>query len=353
MDKEKTGRFIKEQREKCGLTQSELAEKLITSRENISKWERGLAIPNTEYLKALCEILNCNVVDLLSAGERNRAADKIIYELMDKYVIFVKRVCYVAVTVVFLLLIAFLTHYFVNNYNSVKLYSVSGEKDGYKVLKSLIFVNKEKCFFTFGGFTTPEDDEIKKITIYYDDIDNQNNVIYSSDKIPTLVIFGLKEYDWDKIENDLKVQMITKNKVIYFDLIVEITYKNNHLLKEENNYINSIDYQKASDLPSYIDDKFIYDAKTDSYVYAYTENNTDVTIKYDYANKKLSIAEITKNLETRIETLGINKDIWFIDPYFNEYFYDVSKKECINNECTSDELAMIESYIKKYNQYLN
>ena len=171
MDKQKTGIFIKEHREKCNLTQDDLADKLNTSRENISKWERGLAVPNTEYLKKLCEVLNCDVIDFLKAGERNEHIDKIIYELMDKYVIFVKKAISVVAVFIFFVILIFLTHYFFKNYNSVKIYNIYGEKDSYKVLNSILFVNKKKCFFVFNGFVAPDGEEIKKITLYYDDID--------------------------------------------------------------------------------------------------------------------------------------------------------------------------------------
>ena len=85
MNKEVVGKFIKEQRAKIGITQQDLAEILCTSRENISKWERGLAIPNTEYLKPLCKTLKVPITDLLAGKIESDKEDasNVIYDIMD------------------------------------------------------------------------------------------------------------------------------------------------------------------------------------------------------------------------------------------------------------------------------
>ena len=46
MDNEKFGAFIGELRREKHLTQKELAEKLFISDKAVSKWERGLSVPN-------------------------------------------------------------------------------------------------------------------------------------------------------------------------------------------------------------------------------------------------------------------------------------------------------------------
>lgn len=351
MDKEKTGIFIKEQREKCGLTQDELADKLNTSRENISKWERGMAIPNTEYLKALCEILNCNVVDLLAAGERDRNADKVIYNLIDRHFIFARKVCCAIATIVFFGILCFLLYYFFENYNSIKLYSITGEKDSYKVLNSLFIVNKDKCFFTFGGFIAPEDETIKEITIYYDDINNEDNIIYNSDKIPTLITFSVKDLDMEKIENDLKIQLITNSNIISFNLELEIIYKNNHLLNEDANYKAELHNELGENLPSFIDDNFTYDYKTDSYIYTYTEDETEVEIKYDYSTKHVYILERQKNSEINLSNAQ-HGFIFFVNEVGDECIYDINKKVCSNGDDKNYDTQLVESYLDKYKRYL-
>ena len=69
MNQIKTGRFIAECRKKAGLTQMQLAEKLGITDKAISKWERGMAMPDTSIMLELCDILGISVNELLS-GEK-------------------------------------------------------------------------------------------------------------------------------------------------------------------------------------------------------------------------------------------------------------------------------------------
>jgi len=70
MNQQKTGRFIAECRKNANLTQMQLADKLGITDKAISKWERGVAMPDTSIMLELCDILNISVNDLL-IGEKN------------------------------------------------------------------------------------------------------------------------------------------------------------------------------------------------------------------------------------------------------------------------------------------
>lgn len=52
-------------RKKHGLTQMELAEKLSVSRQAISRWEVGAAVPSTDNLKILSDLYGVSVDDIL------------------------------------------------------------------------------------------------------------------------------------------------------------------------------------------------------------------------------------------------------------------------------------------------
>ena len=52
-------------RKKNGLTQMELAEKLNVSRQAISRWEVGAAVPSTDNLKTLSDLYGVSVDDIL------------------------------------------------------------------------------------------------------------------------------------------------------------------------------------------------------------------------------------------------------------------------------------------------
>ena len=65
IDKEKFGSFVAQLRKEKGLMQKELAEKLYVSDKAVSKWERGLSIPDVAILVPLAEILGVTVTELL------------------------------------------------------------------------------------------------------------------------------------------------------------------------------------------------------------------------------------------------------------------------------------------------
>ena len=69
MNQIKIGRFIAEQRKKVNLTQAQLSEKLGITDKAVSKWERGLTMPDTSLMLELCDILKISVNELLS-GEK-------------------------------------------------------------------------------------------------------------------------------------------------------------------------------------------------------------------------------------------------------------------------------------------
>lgn len=72
MNQEKIGKFISQKRKKVNLTQEELAEKLNISKNAVSKWERGLNLPNVSIMQELCEILNITIIELLNGEETTK-----------------------------------------------------------------------------------------------------------------------------------------------------------------------------------------------------------------------------------------------------------------------------------------
>lgn len=69
MDVSKIGRFISELRREKGMTQKELAQNLGVSDRAVSKWERGINLPDAGLFEPLCGIFEITVSELLR-GER-------------------------------------------------------------------------------------------------------------------------------------------------------------------------------------------------------------------------------------------------------------------------------------------
>ena len=61
---------IVELRKKNGLSQDELAEKVLVTRQAVSRWETGETIPNTETLKLLSKLFNVTINTLLGSPQQ-------------------------------------------------------------------------------------------------------------------------------------------------------------------------------------------------------------------------------------------------------------------------------------------
>ncbi len=68
MDLQKIGAYIAGKRKSLGLTQRELAEKLGMSDKSVSKWERGVCLPDVSVYRELCDILGISLNEFF-AGE--------------------------------------------------------------------------------------------------------------------------------------------------------------------------------------------------------------------------------------------------------------------------------------------
>ena len=69
MNQIKIGKFIADCRKKANLTQLQLSEKLGITDKAISKWERGLALPDASIMLEICDIFGITVNELLN-GEK-------------------------------------------------------------------------------------------------------------------------------------------------------------------------------------------------------------------------------------------------------------------------------------------
>ncbi len=93
MDQEKIGKFIKELRIEKGLTQSQFAEMLGVSNMAVSKWERGINIPDISIVKEISEKFGVSIGDILlgEVTDKNmlvkKSKKKLIFIILGSLVI--------------------------------------------------------------------------------------------------------------------------------------------------------------------------------------------------------------------------------------------------------------------------
>lgn len=96
MDTQKFGTFIAQCRKEKGMTQSELAAKIMVTDKAISRWERGKGFPDINLLLPLAEALEVSVFELMHSERQKEKAqllqdDTVIVHLMENAVEMNKR----------------------------------------------------------------------------------------------------------------------------------------------------------------------------------------------------------------------------------------------------------------------
>lgn len=91
MDAQKFGTFIAQCRKEKGMTQSELAAKIMVTDKAVSRWERGKGFPDINLLLPLAEALEVSVLELMHSERQKEKVqlfqdDTIIVHLMENAV---------------------------------------------------------------------------------------------------------------------------------------------------------------------------------------------------------------------------------------------------------------------------
>ena len=75
---------IRTVRKNRGFTQEDLASRLHVTRQTISKWEKGLSVPDAEMLSRLADELEVSVSELLGAKIETEAEENAIVEQLSR-----------------------------------------------------------------------------------------------------------------------------------------------------------------------------------------------------------------------------------------------------------------------------
>lgn len=88
MNQEQIGKFIATLRKEKKLTQKDLSNILNVTDKSVSKWERGICLPDVSLYRPLCEILGITLNDFF-AGEKieeekyKEVADQNLYQALE------------------------------------------------------------------------------------------------------------------------------------------------------------------------------------------------------------------------------------------------------------------------------
>ena len=375
MDNKKIGEFILKLRKEQKLTQDELAEKIPISRQAVSKWERGITIPDSATLLKLSEIFNVSINEILCGQKLNLKNKKEINNLsLNLYnkIIKNKKIIRLLIGCIILLFIMFLSYYFINQYNSIQIYIINGQSENFLVSNGLFIETNYKKYFKIDNLEHSNQYTINSITLFYKDKNNNDILIYSINDNKGILFTDYACYnEYLPKENIKRIVNNLYLKIIYNDDLQEIMkldlkrdYINNELIFKKDEYIkdnslknkdnttynneyikNSIKekYQKDGILFSFINE----DIKTKK-TFVYNEISDELIYNIYNSNNQLE--------ESYIYTL-LNNSITFIK-YENQeikysYIENNGKIECDFGDCLGDSNNIINNFWKDLMKTIN
>lgn len=168
MNQEKTGKIIRENRLKLGLTQNQLGDILGVSFKTISRWENGNYMPDISMLIPLSKALNISLNELLDSSKPEEKIVEVARKGLDKKQ---KKIYYLEIIIlIFLLFIIFMMgrKIYIDNYYK----NIEYDKDKMECLISddkILLTFKNYSPFTYYSYKiVDEENEYIFVNIHYD-----------------------------------------------------------------------------------------------------------------------------------------------------------------------------------------
>ena len=321
---EKVGRFIKEQREKNHMSQTELASLMFVSRQAISQWENGVHLPDIDKLEPLADILHVELAELLKGEnitdqkeQKNVLVDTIKTKNKQKKKII--KTFSIIIVVLVIILLAFLINYFINSYKSLKIYSVSYENENFEVYGVMV-LSRTQTYFNIGTshidvqnmkLYVKNGEEEKTINQVEDSIIKIRNNAGYNETINYNNIEGLSKQIYLKItakdDNEydvpLEVYKFSENtNLFFFDKAEDIN--------------EELDPETSKKIPEKIKNEFTLEG--DCYRLTHEKDNGVVIINYYYKTNKFEVY--------------VNTDKECITWIYNKQIANIVYSKSINNE---------------------
>lgn len=190
MNQVEIGKFIRELRKEKNMSQNDLAKKLYLSRNAISRWENGHNLPDSSTFSLLAKLFDVSTDELLlgkriDKNERQNEVSVLTLTMVDyghKQNKIIRRLIMVLVT----LLLVFFCYYFINSYNSIKVYIMSGKSENFSTKDGIFVVTNDNMYFRLGNLEFNDDISVEEATLFYKKGDEEI-LIFSSDNYDILL----------------------------------------------------------------------------------------------------------------------------------------------------------------------
>lgn len=304
-------------RQERKLTQKEIGDIIGVSDRTISKWENGTTVPDLCQIRNICKKLEISP-SLLIKSEKKLSDN--ITNLRRKIGKILNYILHNIFLITFILVFILLLLYFINNYNSIKIYDLKYNSENISFENGYLFKTKVTNILIINDIKinkikyNPIDTKVKLYTL----VNGDKKIIYTSENLNNIYIEENKS-GADLLSKDV-IESIKQNLYLLietkdennneYNYECQITFKekynNNKLLYKsyiKNNYVDTLgfpfdnltDSPKINNKSTKVMSKNNNNAnKLTSLGYEYDKEN-DVYFKVD-ENTKIEYQVKTKNL---------------------------------------------------------
>ena len=280
-------------RQERKLTQKEIGDIIGVSDRTISKWENGTTVPDLCQIRNICKKLEISP-SLLIKSEKKLSDN--ITNLRRKICKILNYILHNIFLITFILVFILLLLYFINNYNSIKIYDLKYDSENVIMKHGHFFQTKSVNILTIENISlnkikyNPIDTKVKLYTL----VNGDKKIIYTSENLNNIYIEENKS-GADLLSKDV-IESIKQN--LY--LLIETTDENNN----EYNYECQITFKEK-----YNNNKLLYKS--------YIKNNSVDTLGFPFDNlidsqkinnKSTKVMSINNNNANKLASLGYEYD---------------------------------------------
>lgn len=307
-------------RQERKLTQKEIGDIIVVSDRTISKWENGTTVPDLCQIRNICKKLEISP-SLLIKSEKKLSDN--ITNLRRKIGKILNYILHNIFLITFILVFMLLLLYFINNYNSIKIYDLKYNSENISFENGYLFKTKVTNILIINDIKinkikyNPIDTKVKLYTL----VNGDKKIIYNSENLNNIYIEENKS-GADLLSKDV-IESIKQN--LY--LLIETTDENNN----EYNYECQITFKEK-----YNNNKLLYKS--------YIKNNSVDTLDFPFDNlieskeinnKSTKVMSKNNNNANKLISLGYE-----YDKENDIYYKNTDKKEFIKYQVKTNNLII-------------
>lgn len=301
------------------LTQKEIGDIIGVSDRTISKWENGTTVPDLCQIRNICKKLEISP-SLLIKSEKKLSDN--ITNLRREIGKILNYILHNIFLITFILVFILLLLYFINNYNSIKIYDLKYNSENISFENGYLFKTKVTNILIINDIKinkikyNPIDTKVKLYTL----VNGDKKIIYTSENLNNIYIEENKS-GADLLSKDV-IESIKQN--LY--LLIETTDENNN----EYNYECQITFKEK-----YNNNKLLYKS--------YIKNNSVDTLGFPFDNlieskeinnKSTKVMSKNNNNANKLASLGYEYD------KENDVYFNVDKNNKIEYQVQTEKLVV-------------